>query len=153
MYSTTTTSLVSGFHTVYKTKQGGARFDQLLKEVAEKVPNIRIRFTSPHPKDFPDDVLHVMQAYPNICKHIHLPAQSGNSAVLERMRRGYTREAYLGLVERIRSKLPDVALSSDFICGFCGETDDEFEDTITLFDAVRYNVAYMFAYSMREVTF
>lgn len=151
--STTTTSLVPGFRTVYKAKQGGARFDQLLKEVAEKTPSVRIRFTSPHPKDFPDDVLHVMQAYPNICKHIHLPAQSGNSAVLERMRRGYTREAYLGLVERIRCILPDVALSSDFICGFCGETEREFEDTLSLFDACRYNVAFMFAYSMREVIY
>lgn len=92
-----------------------------------------------------------MQAYPNICKNIHLPAQSGNSAVLERMRRGYTRDAYLELVTRIRSILPDVALSSDFICGFCGETENEFEDTLTLFDAVKYNVAFMFAYSMREV--
>lgn len=149
--SANTTSLVPGFHTVYKSKQGGARFDRLLKEVAERTPNVRIRFTSPHPKDFPDDVLHVMQSYSNICKNIHLPAQSGNSAVLERMRRGYTREAYLKLVERIRRMLPDVALSSDFICGFCGETEEEFEETLTLFDSVRYNVAYMFAYSMREV--
>lgn len=150
-HSTTTTSLVPGFRTVYKSKKGGARFDQLLKEVAERTPDVRIRFTSPHPKDFPDDVLHVMQAYPNICKNIHLPAQSGSSTVLERMRRGYTREAYLLLVDRIRSMMPDVALSSDFICGFCGETEEEFEDTLTLFDAVRYNVAFMFAYSMREV--
>lgn len=150
-HSTTTTSLVPGFHTVYKSKQGGARFDRLLQLVAERAPGVRIRFTSPHPKDFPDDVLHVMQAHPNICKNIHLPAQSGSSTVLERMRRGYTREAYLVLVDRIRSILPDVALSSDFICGFCDETEEEFGETLTLFDAGRYNVAFMFAYSMREV--
>lgn len=146
-----TSDLASGFKTVYKTKKGGLRFGELLQRIAETVPEIRIRFTSPHPKDFPDDVLHMMKRYPNICQNIHLPAQSGNSNVLERMRRGYTREAYLELVDHIRSILPDVALSSDFICGFCGETDEEFQDTITLMERVKYDVAYLFAYSMREV--
>lgn len=110
------------------------------------------RFTSPHPKDFPDEVLRLIAERPNICRHIHLPAQSGNSEVLERMRRGYTREAYLELVDRIREILPDVSLSSDFICGFCGETDKEFEDTISLLQTVKYNMTYLFAYSMREVS-
>lgn len=146
------TKLASGFRTVYKDKKGGLRFAELLERVAESVPNVRIRFTSPHPKDFPDDVLTVMKRYPNICRSIHLPAQSGNSAVLERMRRGYTREAYLELVERIRNILPNVVLSSDFICGFCGETDEEFIDTVTLMEHVKYNIAYLFAYSMREKT-
>lgn len=150
---TMTGTLVSGFKTVYKPKVGGLRFGELLARVAETVPETRIRFTSPHPKDFPDDVLHAMLRYPNICKNIHLPAQSGNSIVLERMRRGYTREAYLELVDHIRALMPDVGLSSDFICGFCGETDDEFQDTITLIERVRYNVAYLFAYSMREVRY
>ena len=89
---------------------------------------------------------------PNICRQLHLPAQSGNSEVLERMRRGYTREAYLELVEHVRSIIPDVSLSSDFIAGFCGETEEQFEDTLTLMDQVMFNKAYLFAYSMREVT-
>lgn len=146
------TEMATGFKTVYKTKKGGLRFAELLERVAKTVPNTRIRFTSPHPKDFPDDVLHVMKRYPNICRSIHLPAQSGNTNVLERMRRGYTREAYLELVEHIRNVLPSVALSSDFISGFCGETEEEFTDTMSLMERVKYNVAYLFAYSMREVS-
>lgn len=115
------TKMPSGFRTVYKTKVGGLRFAELLERVAQCAPEMRIRFTSPHPKDFPDDVLFVIKKYPNICKNLHLPAQSGNSNVLERMRRGYTREAYLELVRHVRDILPDVTLSSDFICGFCWE--------------------------------
>lgn len=111
------TNLVSGFKTVYKTKKGGMRFAELLERVAEAVPDVRIRFTSPHPKDFPDEVLNVMKKHPNICRNIHLPIQSGNNAVLERMRRGYTREAYLDLVCHIRDILPGVTFSSDFITG------------------------------------
>lgn len=145
-------TLASGFRTVYKPKKGGARFAQLLDAVAEALPQTRIRFTSPHPKDFPDEVLHVMRRHANVCKHIHMPAQSGSSTVLERMRRGYSREAYLELVERVRELLPGVTLSSDFICGFCGETEAEFEETVSLMEEVRYQVAFMFAYSMREKT-
>lgn len=112
-----TSNLVSGFKTVYKAKSGGMRFAELLERVAIAVPDVRIRFTSPHPKDFPDEVLNVMQRYPNICRNIHLPIQSGNDAVLERMRRGYTREAYLNLVDHIRHIIPGVSFSSDFITG------------------------------------
>ena len=144
--------IVPGFKTVYKTKLGGLRFAELLERVANISPELRIRFTSPHPKDFPDAVLDVIKKYPNICKSLHIPAQSGSSSVLERMRRGYTREAYLELVKHIRETLPGVSLSSDFICGFCGETDEEFNETLTLIDAVKYNVAYLFPYSMREVS-
>lgn len=144
--------IVPGFKTVYKTKLGGLRFAELLERVANISPELRIRFTSPHPKDFPTAVLEVIKKYPNICKSLHIPAQSGNSAVLERMRRGYTREAYLELVQHIREILPGVSLSSDFICGFCGETEEEFADTLTLLDEVKYNVAYLFPYSMREVS-
>lgn len=147
----TKTSIVSGFNTVYKSKLGGVRFAELLECVAKAAPQTRIRFTSPHPKDFPDEVLNVIQSYPNICKNLHLPAQSGSSTVLKRMRRGYSRTAYLDLVSNVRSMIPGVALSSDFICGFCGETDDEFDETLTLIKEVKYNVAYLFAYSMREV--
>lgn len=146
------TALADGFRTVYKPKKGGIRFAELLARVAEVVPDVRIRFTSPHPKDFPDEVLNVMRKYPNICRNIHLPAQSGNTMVLERMRRGYTREAYLDLVDHIRDMLPGVALSSDFIAGFCGETEEEFADTVSLMEQVKYNVAYVFAYSMRAKT-
>lgn len=146
------TALANGFRTVYKTKKGGLRFAELLERVAEAVPDVRIRFTSPHPKDFSDEVIRVMRKYTNICRNIHMPAQSGNSMVLERMRRGYTRDAYLELVEHIRELLPGVALSSDFIAGFCGETEEEFADTVSLMQRVKYNVAYIFAYSMREKT-
>lgn len=145
------TKLATGFKTVYKTKKGGLRFAELLERVAEAVPEVRIRFTSPHPKDFPDAVLNVMKKYPNICRNIHLPLQSGNNNVLDRMRRGYTRESYMELVNHIRDILPGVGLSSDFIAGFCGETEQEFADTLAVMESVKYNMAFMFAYSMREV--
>lgn len=111
------TNIVSGFKTVYKMKKGGMRFAELLERVAMAVPEVRIRFTSPHPKDFPDEVLHVMCNYPNICKNIHMPIQSGSNAVLDRMRRGYTKEAYLDLINHIRNIIPGVSFSSDFITG------------------------------------
>lgn len=111
------TNMVSGFKTVYKTKKGGMRFAELLERVAVSVPDVRIRFTSPHPKDFPDEVLHVMRNHSNICNNIHMPIQSGNNAVLERMRRGYTKEAYLDLINHIRNVIPGVSFSSDFITG------------------------------------
>uniref|UniRef100_A0A8D8L6Q8 CDK5RAP1-like protein n=1 Tax=Culex pipiens TaxID=7175 RepID=A0A8D8L6Q8_CULPI len=144
--------LAPGFKTVYKTKVGGLRFAELLSELAETVPEMRIRFTSPHPKDFPREVLETIARYPNICKNLHLPAQSGSSTVLERMRRGYTREAYLNLVDEVRTIVPNVTLSSDFICGFCGETDAEFAETLSLIEQVGYHTAFLFAYSMREKT-
>lgn len=144
--------LAKGFSTVYKSKGEGLRFCDLLDKVSLINPEIRIRFTSPHPKDFPDPVLQLIAERPNICKSLHLPAQSGNSSVLERMRRGYTRESYLELVEHVRNIIPGVYLSSDFIAGFCGETESEFEDTISLIQLVKYNIAFLFAYSMREKT-
>ena len=150
--NTTSTVLSRGFTTIYKPKIGGRRFAELLERAAIAAPHARIRFTSPHPKDFSDDVLHVMAEYPNICKSIHLPAQSGSTAVLQRMRRGYTREAYLELVARIRSLLPNVTISSDFIVGFCGETQQDHEDTLSLMKIVEFDWAYMFAYSLRDKT-
>ncbi|XP_076278114.1 CDK5RAP1-like protein isoform X2 [Lasioglossum baleicum] len=146
------THLAKGFKTVYKSKKGGRRFSDLLDEVSRINPEMRIRFTSPHPKDFPDEVLQLIAERSNICNEIHLPVQSGNSMVLERMRRGYTREAYLDLVYHIRSILPNIYFSSDFITGFCGETEEEFQDTLSLMRLVKYNKAYLFAYSMREKT-
>ncbi|KAL0104775.1 hypothetical protein PUN28_016425 [Cardiocondyla obscurior] len=148
----TETHLAKGFKTVYKNKKGGLRFSDLLDKVSLINPEIRIRFTSPHPKDFPDEVLHLIAERPNICKQIHLPAQSGNSVVLEKMRRGYTREAYLDLVYHIRDILPNVYLSSDFIAGFCGETEENFMETLSLIEKVKYHTAYLYAYSMREKT-
>ena len=138
---------------MYKPKRDGAvRFAELLDAVADVDPEMRVRFTSPHPKDFPDEVLRVIAERPNVTKQLHMPAQSGSSSVLERMRRGYTREAYLDLVARARRDIPGVALSSDFISGFCGETEEEHADTVSLMHLVGYEKAFMFAYSMREKT-
>ncbi|XP_042355268.1 CDK5 regulatory subunit-associated protein 1 [Plectropomus leopardus] len=146
------TALSRGFNTIYRTKQGGLRFSDLLDQVSLIDPDMRIRFTSPHPKDFPDEVLHLIAERRNICKQIHLPAQSGSSKVLKAMRRGYTREAYLDLVKHIKRIIPEVSLSSDFISGFCGETDDDHLQTLSLIREVGYNVGFLFAYSMRKKT-
>ena len=113
---------------------------------------MRFRFTSPHPKDFPDDLLRVIAARPNACKALHIPAQSGSDAMLAAMRRGYDRASYLKLIERVRELLPEATLSSDFISGFCGESEQDHRDTLELMEAVRFDKAFMFAYSMREKT-
>ncbi|XP_010181566.1 PREDICTED: CDK5 regulatory subunit-associated protein 1 [Mesitornis unicolor] len=144
--------LSRGFSTIYKAKPGGLRFAHLLDQVSRINPEMRIRFTSPHPKDFPDEVLQLIQERPNICKQLHLPAQSGSTRVLEAMRRGYTREAYLELVYHVRDSIPGVSLSSDFIAGFCGETEEDHQQTVSLLREVRYNVGFLFAYSMRQKT-
>ncbi|XP_057979432.1 CDK5RAP1-like protein [Malania oleifera] len=141
-----------GFSSMCKVKKMGLRFSDLLDRLSTEFPEMRFRYTSPHPKDFPDELLYLMRSRYNVCKNIHLPAQTGSTTVLERMRRGYTREAYLDLVQKIRRIIPDVGISSDFICGFCGETEEEHEDTLSLMKAVGYDMAYMFAYSMREKT-
>uniref|UniRef100_A0A8C4XBQ1 Mitochondrial tRNA methylthiotransferase CDK5RAP1 n=1 Tax=Erpetoichthys calabaricus TaxID=27687 RepID=A0A8C4XBQ1_ERPCA len=146
------TQLSKGFHTLYRNKQGGLRFATLLEAVSNVNPEMRIRFTSPHPKDFPDEVLQLIHEKHNICKQIHLPAQSGSNRVLQAMRRGYTREAYLELVDHVRTIIPGVSLSSDFIAGFCDETEEDHWETISLMRAVKYNVGYLFAYSMRNKT-
>ncbi|NXX26041.1 CK5P1 protein, partial [Nicator chloris] len=146
--------LSRGFSTVYKAKPGGLRFSHLLDQVSRIDPEMRIRFTSPHPKDFPDEasVLQLIQERHNICKQLHLPAQSGSTRVLEAMRRGYTREAYLELVHHVRDSIPGVSLSSDFITGFCGETEEDHQQTVSLLREVRYNIGFLFAYSMRQKT-
>ena len=143
----------TGFKETYKLRDGsGVRFAELMDRVSDIAPEVRFRFTSPHPKDFPDPLLDVIASKANVCKQIHLPAQSGNTDMLFRMRRNHTRESYLELVDHIREKIPGVGLSSDFIVGFCEETQEEFDDTMTLMDKVDYDLAYMFAYSMREKT-
>jgi len=127
-------------------------FAQLLEMVALIHPDLRIRYSTSHPKDMTDEVLHIMAKYENICKYIHLPVQSGNSDVLKRMNRGYTREWYLDRIASIRRIMPDCAISTDVITGFCGETDDEHADTISLMTEVKYEMAFMFKYSERPKT-
>lgn len=145
-------NLAKGFKTVYKPKLGGLRFVDLLEKVSEIDPELRIRFTSPHPKDFPDEVLYLIKEKSNICNQLHLPAQSGSTKILENMRRGYSRESYLALVDHVKSIIPGVRLTGDMIAGFCGETDQDFRDTLTLIEKVQYGQLYTFSYSMREKT-
>ena len=137
----------------YDAEECRINFAMLLDKVASISPKLRIRFSTSHPKDMTDEVLHVIAAHPNICKYIHLPVQSGNSKVLERMLRGYTREWYIGRIEAINRILPGCAISTDVIAGFCGETEAEHNDTISLMDAVKYDFAYMFNYSERPGTY
>jgi len=127
-------------------------FAQLLALVAEVNPDLRVRFSTSHPKDMIDDVLYTMNAYENICNYIHLPVQSGHDDVLKRMNRGYTREWYMNRVEAIRRIIPGCAISTDIITGFCGETDEQHEATMSLMSEVKYDMAYMFKYSERPKT-
>ncbi len=127
-------------------------FARLLEMVAQISPFLRVRFSTSHPKDITDDVLHTMAAYENICKYIHLPVQSGNTRVLQLMNRTYTREWYLARVKRIREIMPDCGLSTDIITGFCTETEEEHQDTLDVMEQSRFDMAYMFAYSERPGT-
>lgn len=127
-------------------------FAQLLEMVALVHPDLRVRYSTSHPKDMGDDVLHMMAKYENICKYIHLPVQSGNSEVLHKMNRGYSREWYLERIGAIRRIMPDAAISSDIIAGFCSETEAQHQDTLSLMEAVQYDFAYMFSYSERPKT-
>ena len=127
-------------------------FGELLRAV-DRVEGVeRIRFTSPHPKDFRAPVIEAMNECRAVCEHAHLPVQSGASAVLKRMRRTYTRERYLALVERMRAAIPDLALTTDIIVGFPGETDSEFEETLSLVEEARFDGAFTFIYSPRSGT-
>jgi tRNA-2-methylthio-N6-dimethylallyladenosine synthase len=128
-------------------------FARLLEMVAQVSPDLRIRFSTSHPKDITDDVLYTMKAHENICKSIHLPVQSGNSRILDLMNRGYSREWYLDKVKKIREILGfDCSISSDMITGFCTESEGEHQETLTLMDEVQYDFAYMFYYSERPGT-
>jgi len=144
-------------HLEKKEKQDEAieiiNFANLIEMVAKVNPLLRVRFSTSHPKDITDEVLHTMKKYDNICKYIHLPAQSGNSRVLELMNRTYTREWYINRVDAIRSILgDDCGISSDMIAGFCTESEDEHKDTLSLMDYVKYDFSYMFFYSERPGT-
>jgi tRNA-2-methylthio-N6-dimethylallyladenosine synthase len=127
-------------------------FAQLMEMVAHVSPHLRVRFSTSHPKDMTDDVLEIMAKYENICPYIHLPVQSGHTDVLARMNRGYSREWYLDRIHAIRKYMPDCAISTDIITGFCGETDEEHQDTISLMKEVQFDFAYMFKYSERPKT-
>lgn len=128
-------------------------FANLLEMVAQVHPDLRVRFSTSHPKDITDEVLHTMKQYDNICKYIHLPAQSGNSRVLEVMNRTYSREWYMGRVDAIRRILgQECGISSDMIAGFCTEKEEEHQETLSLMDYVRYDFSYMFYYSERPGT-
>ena len=127
-------------------------FAQLLIMVAKVSPDLRVRFSTSHPKDMTDEVLYAMASFENICNYIHLPVQSGHTEVLKRMNRGYSREWYLDRIEAIHRIIPDCAVSTDIISGFCAETDKEHNDTLSLMDIVAFDFAYMFKYSERPKT-
>lgn len=127
-------------------------FAQLLEKVALVNPDLRVRFSTSHPKDMTDDVLHTMAKYENICNYVHLPVQSGSSRLLEMMNRGYTREWYIDRIAAIKRIIPDCGISTDTISGFCSETDEDHAETLSLMELVKYDFSYMFAYSERPKT-
>ncbi len=133
-------------------RDGTADFADLLSAVARVDSGLRVLFTTSHPQDLSDKLIDTIASHDNLCKYIHLPVQSGSSRVLEAMNRTYTREHYLSLVRKIRSRIPDVALSTDIISGFPTETEEEHAETLSLMEEVRYDGAYMFKYSPREGT-
>lgn len=127
-------------------------FAQLLAMVGEVHPDLRVRFSTSHPKDMTNEVVEVISRFENICDYVHLPVQSGNSALLEKMNRGYSREWYLDRIHAIKSRIPHCGISTDIITGFCGETDAEHQDTISLIKEVGFDFAYMYKYSERPKT-
>ena len=132
--------------------EGNVNFAQLLEMVAAIHPELRVRFSTSHPKDISDEVIYTMAKHENICRHIHLPVQSGSSIMLEKMRRKYDREWYLERVEKIRSVMPDCGITTDVIAGFSGETEQDHLDTLSLMEQVVFDSAFMFAYSERPGT-
>lgn len=127
-------------------------FPWLIEKVAAISPDLRVRFSTSHPKDLSDELLHVMAANRNICRHIHLPAQSGSSRILQLMNRGYTREWYMGRIDSIRTILPGCSVSTDMIAGFCTETEEDHLESLSLMEWAGYDFAYMFKYSERPGT-
>lgn len=133
-------------------RDGENTFAKLMLTCSQVNAEIRFRFSSPHPKDFPIELLHIIADQPNLCNYIHIPAQAGSDSMLERMRRPYTREQYLELIDQMRAIIPGVSFSTDIIAGFCHETEEEHQQTLSLMKEVGYDLAYMFAYSERERT-
>jgi tRNA-2-methylthio-N6-dimethylallyladenosine synthase len=138
----------------YKYEKDGktVSFPELLQIVAEAVPDMRIRFTSPHPKDMSDETIEMIARYPNICRFIHLPVQSGSNKILKLMNRKYTREWYFDRIDTIRRIIPDCAIGTDIFCGFCDETEEDHQDTLDLIRRVKFDQAFMFKYSERPGT-
>jgi len=143
---------VDSFHWTSEDGSEKMNFAGLLAAVAAINPLLRVRFSTSHPKDITDEVLHTMAAHENICKNIHLPVQSGNSVVLDRMNRTYNREWYMERVEAIRRILPDCSITTDIIAGFCGETEEQHQDTLSMIEFGKYTFAFMFKYSERPGT-
>ena len=137
---------------LWKSATETVTFAQLLARVADIAPDLRVRFATSHPKDISDEVIYTMASRPNICRHIHLPVQSGSTRMLEKMRRKYSREWYLERVSKIREVMPDCGLTTDVIAGFCSETEEDHAQTLSLMDAVGFDWAFMFAYSDRPGT-
>ncbi len=133
-------------------RQASTSFAQLMEQVALVSPELRVRFSTSNPRDMTDEVLHVIARYDNICKYIHLPVQSGSTQVLHRMNRGYSREMYMERIEAIRRILPGCSLSTDTISGFCGETEEDHQETLSLMKWVGYQFSYMYKYSERPRT-
>lgn len=143
---------VDSYHYFDEKTESAVTFAQLLEKVALISPQLRVRFSTSHPKDITDDVLHTIARYDNICNYIHLPVQSGSSRILQLMNRTYTREWYMAKVDRIREIIPDCGISSDIITGFCTETDEDHQDTISIMEYSKYDLSYMFFYSERPGT-
>lgn len=137
----------------YNQKGRTIGFADLVHAISLISPDLRVRYSTSHPKDCSDDLLHVHRERQNVCNYIHLPVQHGNTDVLRRMRRTYTRDEYVDLIERARKIVPGISLSTDIIAGFCGETEDEHRDTLSLMASIRYDQAYMFMYSERPDTY
>lgn len=137
----------------YNWNNGEVNFAQLLEMAAGVNPKLRVRFSTSYPQDMTDEVLHTIAKYDNICKYIHLPVQSGSTRMLKLMKRGYTREWYMNRISAIKSIIPDCAISSDFIAGFSGETENDHKDTLSLMEWVGFDYAYMFKYSERPNTY
>jgi tRNA-2-methylthio-N6-dimethylallyladenosine synthase len=137
----------------YNWNNGELNFAGLLKKTAEIDPNIRIRFATSYPQDFTDEVIHTMSNHKNICKSIHLPVQSGSNKILEKMKRGYGTDWYLNRIKAIKKNIPDCSISTDIITGYCGETEQDHQDTLELMQTAGFDFAYMFKYSERPGTF
>lgn len=144
---------VNSYHFVDKEKNEDVTFPLLLRRVAEAVPHMRVRFTTSHPKDMSDETLHVIAGVPNVCKHIHLPVQSGSDRILKLMNRKYTREWYMGRVEAIHRIVPDCGLTTDIFCGYHSETEEDHQMTLSLMKECAYDSAFLFKYSERPGTY
>jgi tRNA-2-methylthio-N6-dimethylallyladenosine synthase len=137
---------------LWKNAENDMDFADLTEKIAQISPLLRVRYATSHPKDISDKLLYTMAKYPNVCHYIHLPVQSGSNAMLKKMNRVYTREYYLERIRKIKEILPDCAISTDIIAGFCGETEQDHQDTLALMKEVGYEYAFMFKYSVREGT-